>query len=634
MSQSREHSTDGEIVSRLERTLQGEVPDEISERLRGRMETFARAAAETGSSKTGVSERSGRPSSGDARRRPMPFLKPALAAMGLVALVLLAVALRRPVLEYWYMGKLDAEDEAVRQAAAEKLGSMRSVRAVPRLISLLREASAAQMPQIGQISQSGLTVLTGLTDLTSLSSRPGQGRWNWTGPQLALAQDLHYSARALIAIGPPAVPELVEFLQEPNRGAGYPTARVLAAIGPTARDPLLELLAGTEPHVRSLAAAAVGVRGRVVDHRGEPVAAARVYLASSEKWQVDDENAFVPRQQQQVRLRRGTTVLGTTVLSRQTLTVGFVQPEDPTIRTDDEGRFVLYGATPENNRVLVMTEGLHVWVAPAPDIREDVTIELPEPAVVVIHYEPGTGSEKSRFELKLSARRNGLWDKSVRSLTRRVPGDRSGQVSLEGLTPGRYKFRYAKTVDFRPSGPSLESWLPITGKPSGITAVTLNPGEITIVDLRLEDGVAVSGQVTGLDENAALSVSIQLVAFPGWTPMDLTGRVGNGRFNLAALAPGTYMLRAEAYEVRIQSTSRRSSRSRTPIRVTTSGRWAPTFTCETTLTVPPKGEPIEVELELEPVPIPPTPTPRASSSSRTGRSSGGSGSSSGATRRR
>ena len=170
MSQSREHSTDGEIESRLERTLQGEVPDEISERLRGRVETFARAVSETGSSKTGSSKtgalkKGSRPSSGDARRRPMPFLKPALAAMGLVAFVLLAMALRLPALEYWYMGKLDAEDEAVRQAAAEKLGSMRSVRAVPRLISLLREASAAQMPQLGQIPQSGLTGLTVLTSL-------------------------------------------------------------------------------------------------------------------------------------------------------------------------------------------------------------------------------------------------------------------------------------------------------------------------------------------------------------------------------------------------------------------------------------------------------------------------------------
>ena len=161
---------------------------------------------------------------------------------------------------------------------------------------------------------------------------------------------------------------------------------------------------------------------------------------------------------------------------------------------------------------------------------------------------------------------------------------------------------HAKNIDFRPSGPSLDVWLPIARKPSGTTFVTLKPGETTIVDLRLEDGVAVSGQVTGLDENAALPVSIQVVTFPGWTPVDLTGRVGNGRFKLAALAPGTYMLRAEAYEVRIQSTSRRSSRSRTRFRSTTSSRWAPTFTCETTLTVPPKGELIEVEIQLKPPP--------------------------------
>ena len=61
-----------------------------------------------------------------------------IAVVGVVVLVAAGVALKRPILESWHIHLLDSDDEQKRMEAAQTLGEMKSVRAVPRLLELLQ----------------------------------------------------------------------------------------------------------------------------------------------------------------------------------------------------------------------------------------------------------------------------------------------------------------------------------------------------------------------------------------------------------------------------------------------------------------------------------------------------------------
>lgn len=59
-------------------------------------------------------------------------------SLGVVVLVAAGFAFKRPILEQWYLWELESEEEQERKLAAEKLGELRSVRAIPSLIKILR----------------------------------------------------------------------------------------------------------------------------------------------------------------------------------------------------------------------------------------------------------------------------------------------------------------------------------------------------------------------------------------------------------------------------------------------------------------------------------------------------------------
>ena len=74
--------------------------------------------------------------------------KRAVISVAIVAGIAVVVAsgftLTGPVIEQWYLWKLESEDEEERRTAVERLADMRSVRAVPRLLSMLRTESKHQ----------------------------------------------------------------------------------------------------------------------------------------------------------------------------------------------------------------------------------------------------------------------------------------------------------------------------------------------------------------------------------------------------------------------------------------------------------------------------------------------------------
>ena len=117
------------------------------------------------------------------------------------------LAYKTRLLELWYLSRLDSPADEVRSRAATELGKMRSRDAIAPLITLLQSVSRD-------------------ADLSDLESN-----------------DLHFSAKALIAIGEPSVPALCRLLDDENPGHRLQAARIIRKLGARA--------ASAAPHLGS-----------------------------------------------------------------------------------------------------------------------------------------------------------------------------------------------------------------------------------------------------------------------------------------------------------------------------------------------------------------------------------------------
>ena len=113
--------------------------------------------------------------------------------VGSSALLVAVLALKGPVLEEWYLWRLESEDEEQRKAAAASLGNMKSRRAIPQLVEMLKREPFAEIDQ--------LMVL-------ALTVPKKQARTR------VFRRNLSYSGDALVKIGAPVVPHLKELLKE------------------------------------------------------------------------------------------------------------------------------------------------------------------------------------------------------------------------------------------------------------------------------------------------------------------------------------------------------------------------------------------------------------------------------------
>ncbi len=130
-----------------------------------------------------------------------------LTVIGVVALSVTVIALKRPLSEQWCLWKLESDDPATRDLAARSLGEMRSIRAIPPLIELLRQIPPEP------------TVKVYFTKV--------RGRWaegGWEAAQLALTK-----------IAAPALPSLVELLGESDSTVRLRAIDALGMIGPKAK---------------------------------------------------------------------------------------------------------------------------------------------------------------------------------------------------------------------------------------------------------------------------------------------------------------------------------------------------------------------------------------------------------------
>ena len=68
--------------------------------------------------------------------------------LGVVVLVAVGVTSKDWVLETWYLHELEHGDEAEKRAAAEKLGEMGSVRAIPGLFEALKDSESSSVRSV------------------------------------------------------------------------------------------------------------------------------------------------------------------------------------------------------------------------------------------------------------------------------------------------------------------------------------------------------------------------------------------------------------------------------------------------------------------------------------------------------
>ena len=178
--------------------------------------------------------------------------------IGLLTLAGAGFAFKDKAVEQWYLLKLDSEEEEERELAAEKLGEIGSKRAIPQLIEIFRRSpKPTHRGAIRSVafSPNGKLVVTALGDRTVRI-------WDAATGYFISGADIrsHYSARALVKIGRPAVPALMRVLKDNDEGNQLGAVEALGEIGPQARDavPALTLvLEDKNEFVRQAAAKAL-----------------------------------------------------------------------------------------------------------------------------------------------------------------------------------------------------------------------------------------------------------------------------------------------------------------------------------------------------------------------------------------
>ena len=182
----------------------------------------------------------------------------AIIVVGLAALVVSAVALKRPMFEQFWLWKLQSDDQATRDSAARRLGEMGSVRAIPPLIELFLEISPTTYPsewvRIGNGRFETREIGGGLAETRAVrGDRPVEGK-KVVGWQVAM--------EALTKIGAPVVPSLLELLGDHDATVRSRAIGTLRLIGPGAKAAVPALVRELEdPDATDKATVAYALRG-------------------------------------------------------------------------------------------------------------------------------------------------------------------------------------------------------------------------------------------------------------------------------------------------------------------------------------------------------------------------------------
>jgi hypothetical protein len=303
----------------------------------------------------------------------------------------------------------------------------------------------------------------------------------------------------------------------------------------------------------------VVIRGRVLDHEGRPVAGAKVLVS------------------------------GPTMIS---ITNGEIEgPGGVPQQTDAEGRFSvtgldLSGGTGEAlPRVIVLAPGVHAWAVPVVPTAKEITIRLPEPASLKIRYDIPGADEEAEFRLELKTWTMPDWQ-GVQSV-QIVKAPNGGEVTVSNLPPGAYDFARSKLVRVgdRGEGALLDR-----------RSLELQGGQTAAVSVVRTEGQVIEGEVVGLPADTVPGAFVEILAAPQdggeiddiKTPrLDEVATGTGGSFRTSLIPPGTYLIKASAYEPEPRDG------------VFVSGIRLPSYTGSTMVTIEAGGRPVHVRIEMK-----------------------------------
>jgi beta-lactamase regulating signal transducer with metallopeptidase domain/uncharacterized GH25 family protein len=304
------------------------------------------------------------------------------------------------------------------------------------------------------------------------------------------------------------------------------------------------------------------LHGRVLDYAGKPVAGAMVISVGEQALEIADGRIG----KQTENLYQG---------SRTT--------------TDADGRFVLGGCSRTGSRIVVAGPMLNAWLVPADQMAGDLTIQLPQPAGLTIHYDIEGSNQTASIFAELHT-----WDmpgwKDVRlNVLHRVHCPQGGEIIISNVTPGTYDIARQRDLRIGDAG---------SGYLCDRTFLTLKPGEHAVVDFVRKTGQRVTGKVAGLEGTNCPGAMIRVCTVGATgdvedpkelkrTMFDAVTCEKDGAFTTSRLSPGKYTVLAEAYE---------------PEHFNGNTGWRlPSLVATAELVVPETGDASPVQLQLKPL---------------------------------
>ncbi len=168
-------------------------------------------------------------------------------ALGVLVLLVAGYAAKDKAVEQWYIWKLESEDEQERKLAAEKLGEMGSVRAVPSLMLQIEQLEAKYSTRFGY-------AVSGWPRNFQQSRAIHERYWKRYTDQ---EWENNWAGESLAKIGTPAIPAMIASLKPDQQLTAWVT-QVFLRMRPEALPILLEVMESSEGHVRSQIALVLG----------------------------------------------------------------------------------------------------------------------------------------------------------------------------------------------------------------------------------------------------------------------------------------------------------------------------------------------------------------------------------------
>ncbi len=300
--------------------------------------------------------------------------------------------------------------------------------------------------------------------------------------------------------------------------SGPPAQQTESTAGNAAADAKTEVPASTADWPEGTT-----VTGRVVDHRGAPVANAEVLLLGVERVIVDADRRtwFIPEKQ---------------------------SPRPPSTRTDKDGGFAITRQQGTANRLGVIADDPLFWVVSRESLPQDDHVEVRLPAagsLAVACDLPGKPSQLPvMIELKTFKGASGITD-SLRFHISNFSVENPGEKSFEHLPPGQYAVQRYQETKTGPRGVLMSG--------ADRQLAEIESAQRATIRFERKTGRPLSGLVRGLEDVKLRYAYVTINSLGPEEVLGQDGRLGRmgiafdvipitseGRFTTDPIPPGDY----------------------------------------------------------------------------------------------